>query len=161
MRAIEASTEDDMVTRVAGISSGLHPDKTLHFHYTSGPLSRSRRSLTMFLTVHMPDGAAHRLEALDGWRVMEVIRDWGLPSEAVRRSVRLRDLPRLGRRGVAGEARAADLGGARDARRCVQCRRALAALLPDHHVQTLDGLEVELAPESLADAPAERLVMGG
>ena len=25
----------------------------------------------------------------------------------------------------------------------------------------LDGLEVELAPESLADAPAERLVMGG
>jgi 2Fe-2S ferredoxin len=33
----------------------------------------------MFVTVHMPDGKTHRLEALEGWRVMEVIRDWGLP----------------------------------------------------------------------------------
>ena len=36
----------------------------------------------MFLTVHMPDGTTHRLEALEGWRVMEVIRDWGLPIKA-------------------------------------------------------------------------------
>src|SRR5689334_24995891 len=36
----------------------------------------------MFLTVHMPDGTTHRLEALDGWRVMEVIRDWGLNIKA-------------------------------------------------------------------------------
>jgi hypothetical protein len=27
--------------------------------------------------------------------------------------------------------------------------------------KTLDGLEVELAPESLADTPQERLVVGG
>jgi hypothetical protein len=27
--------------------------------------------------------------------------------------------------------------------------------------ETLDGLEVELAPESLADAPVERVVVGG
>src|ERR1043165_4803999 len=36
----------------------------------------------MFVTVHMPDGTSHRLEALEGWRVMEVIRDWGLPIKA-------------------------------------------------------------------------------
>jgi 2Fe-2S ferredoxin len=28
------------------------------------------------------EGREHRLEALDGWRLMEVIRDWGLPIEA-------------------------------------------------------------------------------
>ena len=36
----------------------------------------------MFVTVHMPDGTSHRLEALEGWRVMEVIRDWGLAIKA-------------------------------------------------------------------------------
>ena len=36
----------------------------------------------MFLVVRMPDGTSHRLEALEGWRVMEVIRDWGLPIKA-------------------------------------------------------------------------------
>ena len=36
----------------------------------------------MFVTVRMPDGITHRLEALEGWRVMEVIRDWGLPIKA-------------------------------------------------------------------------------
>jgi 2Fe-2S ferredoxin len=28
------------------------------------------------------DGAQHELEGLDGWRVMEVIRDWGLNIKA-------------------------------------------------------------------------------
>lgn len=28
------------------------------------------------------EGAEHPLEALEGWRVMEVIRDWGLPIKA-------------------------------------------------------------------------------
>ena len=36
----------------------------------------------MFVTVRMLDGATHRLEALEGWRVMEVIRDWGIPIKA-------------------------------------------------------------------------------
>src|SRR3954465_8756841 len=36
----------------------------------------------MFLKVHMPDGSSYRLEALEGWRVMEGIRDWGLPIKA-------------------------------------------------------------------------------
>ena len=26
-------------------------------------------------------GTVHELEALEGWRVMEIIRDWGLPME--------------------------------------------------------------------------------
>ena len=34
--------------------------------------------------IHVTDltGQVHTLEALDGWRVMEVIRDWGLPIRA-------------------------------------------------------------------------------
>ena len=36
----------------------------------------------MFLNLRMPDGTTHGLEALEGWRVMEVIRDWGLPIKA-------------------------------------------------------------------------------
>ena len=31
----------------------------------------------------MPDGTVHRLDALEGWRVMEVIRDWGVPLKAI------------------------------------------------------------------------------
>jgi 2Fe-2S ferredoxin len=35
-------------------------------------------------TIHVtgPDGIRHRLTALDGWRVMEIIRDHGLPIDA-------------------------------------------------------------------------------
>jgi 2Fe-2S ferredoxin len=29
------------------------------------------------------EGQRHTLEALDGWRVMEIIRDWGLPIKAI------------------------------------------------------------------------------
>jgi ferredoxin, 2Fe-2S len=36
-----------------------------------------------FIKVNDPDGNAHVLEAVDGWRVMEVIREHGLPIEAV------------------------------------------------------------------------------
>ena len=36
----------------------------------------------MYVNLRMPDGTTHRLEALEGWRVMEVIRDWGLPIKA-------------------------------------------------------------------------------
>lgn len=36
------------------------------------------------MLIHVTDlkGHVHTLEALDGWRVMEVIRDWGLPIRA-------------------------------------------------------------------------------
>ncbi len=36
----------------------------------------------MKLIVTDRDGAVHELEALDGWRAMEVIRDYGLPIKA-------------------------------------------------------------------------------
>ena len=36
----------------------------------------------MHLLVTDHDGREHQLEALEGWRVMEVIRDWGLPLKA-------------------------------------------------------------------------------
>ncbi|EKS30804.1 2Fe-2S iron-sulfur cluster-binding protein [Afipia felis] len=36
----------------------------------------------MYLLVEDRDGQEHKLESLDGWRVMEVIRDWGLSIKA-------------------------------------------------------------------------------
>ena len=36
--------------------------------------------MRVYVTDH--DGKEHELEALDGWRVMEVIRDWELPIKA-------------------------------------------------------------------------------
>ncbi|MER2606857.1 MAG: 2Fe-2S iron-sulfur cluster-binding protein [Siculibacillus sp.] len=36
----------------------------------------------MKITIVDREGAEHVLAALDGWRVMEVIRDWGLPIKA-------------------------------------------------------------------------------
>lgn len=40
------------------------------------------QSKEMHLLVTDHDGQEHMLEALEGWRVMEVIRDWGLPIKA-------------------------------------------------------------------------------
>lgn len=36
----------------------------------------------MHLLVTDREGREHRLEAIEGWRVMEVIRDWGMPIKA-------------------------------------------------------------------------------
>lgn len=36
----------------------------------------------MKITVIDQDGTAHELEAVEGWRVMEIIRDYGLPIKA-------------------------------------------------------------------------------
>ena len=36
----------------------------------------------MKIVVVEKSGQEHELEALDGWRVMEVIRDWGVPIRA-------------------------------------------------------------------------------
>jgi ferredoxin, 2Fe-2S len=36
----------------------------------------------MHIVVTDFDGVEHRLEALEGWRVMEIIRDWGVPIKA-------------------------------------------------------------------------------
>lgn len=36
-----------------------------------------------FIKVNDPEGKTHLLEAVEGWRVMELIRDHGLPIEAI------------------------------------------------------------------------------
>lgn len=36
----------------------------------------------MMIIVTDPDGAEHSLEAVEGWRVMEIIREYGLPIKA-------------------------------------------------------------------------------
>ena len=36
----------------------------------------------MYIVVTDRDGQVHRLEALEGWRVMEIIKDHGLPIKA-------------------------------------------------------------------------------
>jgi ferredoxin, 2Fe-2S len=41
-----------------------------------------RRGNGMHIFVTDFDGHEHKLEALEGWRVMEIIRDWGLPMKA-------------------------------------------------------------------------------
>jgi 2Fe-2S ferredoxin len=38
--------------------------------------------MSIIIKVTDPDGVMHELEALSGWRVMEVIRDHGLPIKA-------------------------------------------------------------------------------
>jgi 2Fe-2S ferredoxin len=47
--------------------------------YLSCPVTEERN---IELIVTDRDGEEHRLEALEGWRAMEVIRDWGLPIKA-------------------------------------------------------------------------------
>ena len=116
----------------------------------------------MVVTVRMPDGTTHQLDALDGWRVMEVIRDWGLPIKA-------------------------ECGGACA---CATCHvwvheDWIAKLVPptDEEMEMLDGafqvddrsrlccqlimtpeldgIEIELAPESLVDVPITPAAAGG
>lgn len=45
---------------------------------------RKRNSRFMGV-IHVTDraGQRHTLEAIEGWRVMEIIRDWGLPIEGL------------------------------------------------------------------------------
>jgi 2Fe-2S ferredoxin len=120
-----------------------------------------KRRPLISITVHLPDGSTHRLEALEGWRVMEVIRDWGLPIKA-------------------------DCGGACACATChVKVKQEwLEKLEPqsDEELEMLDGafnvddgsrlccqiivtpeldgLELELEPDSVAEGPA-RVAAGG
>jgi 2Fe-2S ferredoxin len=36
----------------------------------------------MFVTINLPDGTKRKLEAPEGWRLMEVIRDYRIPIKA-------------------------------------------------------------------------------
>jgi 2Fe-2S ferredoxin len=116
----------------------------------------------MFVVVRMPDGSSHRLEALEGWRVMEVIRDWGLPIKAECGGacacatchvwVDAKWLPKLNP-STYEELEMLDGAFHVDERSRLCCQIIMS---PE-----LDGLELELAPESLADAPPARLAVGG
>jgi ferredoxin, 2Fe-2S len=115
----------------------------------------------MFVVVRMPDGTSHRLEALEGWRVMEVIRDWGLPIKAECGGacacatchvwVDAKWLPKLNPP-THEELEMLDGAFHVDERSRLCCQIIMS---PE-----LDGLELELAPESLADAPQARLAVG-
>jgi 2Fe-2S ferredoxin len=115
----------------------------------------------MILKVRMPDGTIHRLEALDGWRVMEVIRDWGLPIKAecggacACATCHVWVDPKwLTKLPTPSDEELEMLDGAFhvDERSRLCCQIIMS--------DELDGLEVELAPESLADAPEARLTVG-
>jgi 2Fe-2S ferredoxin len=49
------------------------------------PFRAAVQVLVVMGVIHVVDreGVRHTLEALEGWRVMEIIRDWGLPIEAI------------------------------------------------------------------------------
>ena len=106
----------------------------------------------MFITVRMPDGSTHRLEALEGWRVMEVIRDWGLPIKAECGGACACatchvwvEQGWIGKLVPPSDEETEMLDGAFsvDDRSRLSCQLIMT---PE-----LDGLEVELAPESLAE----------
>jgi ferredoxin, 2Fe-2S len=115
----------------------------------------------MILNVRMPNGTVHGLEALEGWRVMEVIRDWGLPIKAECGGACACATCHVwvGAEWVAKLTQPSDeelemLDGAFhvDERSRLCCQILMS--------EELNGLEVELAPESLADAPPARLAGG-
>ena len=116
----------------------------------------------MFIKVKMPDGTVHRLEALEGWRVMEVIRDWGLSIKAECGGACacatchvwvckdwVQKIP-----SASGEEMEMLDGAFNVDERSRLCCQIIMN-------ETLDGLELELAPESLTDVPAERVAVGG
>ena len=88
----------------------------------AGGLFMTRKDGAMgFIKVNDPEGNTHVLEAVEGWRVMELIREHGLPIEAhLRRRLRLRHLPRARRPRL---GRAAARRRATTRRRCsTSCR---------------------------------------
>jgi ferredoxin, 2Fe-2S len=60
----------------AGILTAPRPEE----RQSSGPDEATETGLR--LVVVDQAGTEHSLEALEGWRVMEVIRDWGVPIKA-------------------------------------------------------------------------------
>jgi 2Fe-2S ferredoxin len=115
----------------------------------------------MFVVVRMPDGSSNSLEGLEGWRVMEVIRDWGLPIKAECGGACACatchvwvDAEWVDKLPAPTDEELEMLDGAFhvDERSRLCCQIIMS---PE-----LDGLELELAPESLADAPPVRLAVG-
>ena len=115
----------------------------------------------MYINVRLPDGSVHRLEALEGWRVMEVIRDWGLPIKAecggacacatchvwVSKEWTAKLIEPTDE-----ESEMLDCAFQVDERSRLSCQLIMT---PE-----LDGLEVELAPESLAEGAEMPVAVG-
>ena len=115
----------------------------------------------MYVNVRLPDGTVHRLEALEGWRVMEVIRDWGLPIKAECGGACACATCHVwvgegwvGKLTPPTDEEMEMLDGAFqvDERSRLCCQLIMK---PE-----LDGLEIELAPESLTEQPAEPIAVG-
>lgn len=104
----------------------------------------------MKLIVTDRDGKTHELEAIEGWRAMEVIRDWGLPIKAecggacacatCHVYVDAKWLPRL----AAPSAEETDMLFEQAFELQENSRLSCQILMSE----ALDGLEVTLAPES-------------
>ncbi len=116
----------------------------------------------MFINVRLPDASTHRLEALEGWRVMEVIRDWSLPIKAecggacACATCHVWVSKAWAEKLVAPtdeESEMLDGAFQVDERSRLCCQ---IIMTPE-----LDGLEVELAPESLAEQADEPVAVGG
>ncbi len=110
----------------------------------------------MWIKVRLPDGSSFRLEAAEGWRLMEVIRDWRLPIKAecggacacATCHVRVREewLGRLPEPAVE-EIEMLDRAFGVDQRSRLACQIITS--------NEIDGLEVELAADSLAPAAGD------
>ena len=116
----------------------------------------------MKIIVTDQSGDVHELEGLEGWRVMEVIRDWdvGIKAECGGACACATCHVWVGEEWIDKLVPPTDeelemLDGAfqvdERSRLCCQI-----IMQPE-----LDGLEVELAPESLADAPVEQVAAVG
>jgi 2Fe-2S ferredoxin len=115
----------------------------------------------MFVEVRMPDGTVHRLEALDGWRVMEVIRDWGVPIKAECGGACACATCHVwvGKEWIAKlqQPSAEELEMLDGAFNVNERSRLCCQIIM---TPELDGLTLELAPESLADEAPQRLAVG-
>jgi 2Fe-2S ferredoxin len=115
----------------------------------------------MWIKVTLPDGSLHRLEAPEGWRVMEVIRDYGLPIKAecggacacATCHVKVAEAW-LDKLAPPSEEEIEMLDGAFD----VDERSRLSCQILTS--EELDGLEVALAEESLAEPILKRAATG-
>jgi len=115
----------------------------------------------MFVNVRLPDGTVHRLEALEGWRVMEEIRDWGLHIKAECGGACACATCDVG---VGGDWVAKLVPPTDEATEMLDGTFQVddRSLLCCQLIMTpeLDGLEIELAPESLSDQPVETVAAG-
>ena len=93
------------------------------------------------------DGQRHTLECIEGWRVMEIIRDWGLPIEGLcGGACECATCHVFVGRGVAGRLYPRDRRGGGPARHGASPAPTSRLSCQIIWTPELDGLEVTLAP---------------